>query len=55
MLKKGDKAKLKVVVPEGTVVGLRFNDDGDVEALLEWNDGQELQQRWFEQDELEVA
>lgn len=53
-LKKGDKVQLKISVPQGEVIGLRFNDDGDIEALFEWTDGEATQQRWFKQDELEV-
>jgi len=54
MLKKGDNVKLKVVVPQGVVAALRFNDDGEIEALFEWDEGEAVHQRWFKQDELEV-
>jgi len=54
MLKKGDIVKLKATVSSGPVLALRFNEDGEVEALVEWTANGETQQRWFKQDDLEV-
>lgn len=53
MLKKGDIVKLKATIPEGQVLALRFNNDGEVEALVEWTANGTTEQRWFKQDELE--
>lgn len=52
MFKKGEIVKVKAVVPEGPVVALRMSEDGVVSYLVEWNDGETTQQRWFEQDQL---
>jgi len=54
MLKKGDIVKLKATIPTGPVLALRFNDDGEVEALVEWTNNGKTEQRWFKQDQLEV-
>jgi hypothetical protein len=54
MLKKGDIVKLKATVPEGPVKALRFNDDGEVEALVEWTANGVTEERWFKQDALEA-
>ena len=53
-LKKGDIVKLKATIPTGPVLALRFNDDGEVEALVEWTNNGVTEQRWFKQDQLEV-
>ena len=52
MFKKGEIVKVKAVVPEGPVVALRMSEDGVMSYLVEWNDGETTQQRWFEQDQL---
>jgi uncharacterized protein YodC (DUF2158 family) len=52
MFKKGEVVKVKAVVPEGPVIALRMSEDGVVSYLVEWNDGETTQQRWFEQDQL---
>lgn len=54
--KKGDVVKLKTVVPQGPVVKMRMDDDGQVEYLIEWTDADgQLQQRWFAEDQLVEA
>jgi len=51
--KKGDVVKLNAVVPEGPVLALRMNEDGEIFCLLEWVDAEgETQQRWFPQEQL---
>lgn len=51
--KKGDKVKVKAVVPEGPVVALRMTEDGVIFYLVEWTDVEgKLQQRWFTEDQL---
>jgi uncharacterized protein YodC (DUF2158 family) len=52
MFKKGDVVKVKSVVPQGPVMALRMSEDGVVSYLIEWQDGEQTHQRWFEQDEL---
>jgi uncharacterized protein YodC (DUF2158 family) len=53
MFKKGDVVKVNtVVVPHGPVLAMRMTEEGVVECLVEWNDGQQMQQRWFKQDDL---
>lgn len=55
--KKGDAVKLvSVVVPQGPVLGMRMDDDGNVQYLVGWTDadGQE-QQRWFDEAQLTGA
>lgn len=51
--KKGDVVKVMSVVPEGPVLGLRMDEDGNVFCLIEWQDlDGETQQRWFPQEQL---
>jgi len=52
MFKKGEIVKVKAVVPEGPIIALRMSEEGIVSYLIEWNDGETTQQRWFEQDQL---
>jgi uncharacterized protein YodC (DUF2158 family) len=54
--KKGDVVRLSAVIPEGPVLALRMNEDGEIFCLLEWVDAEgEAQQRWFSQDQLVAA
>lgn len=55
MFKKGDVLKVKAVVPQGPVLAMRMSEDGVVSYLIEWSEGEETHQRWFEQDELVAA
>jgi uncharacterized protein YodC (DUF2158 family) len=53
MFKKGDKVRVKAVVPEGPVIAIRMTDDGVVYYLVEWVDAEgNAQQRWFMEDQL---
>jgi hypothetical protein len=53
MFKKGDVVKLNAVVPQGPVVAMRMDDEGNVFYLIEWSDADGVaQQRWFAQDQL---
>ena len=55
MFKKGEVVKAKAVVPSGPVQALRFNDEGNIEYLVEWTDvNGNVQQRWFTEDQLEA-
>lgn len=54
--KKGDTVKLKGVIPQGPVEGMRMDDDGNVQYLISWTDADEVtQSRWFDEDQLTVA
>lgn len=55
MFKKGDAVKLKAVVPTGDVSALRMLEDGTVQYLLEWQEDGVTQQRWFNEDQIEIA
>jgi uncharacterized protein YodC (DUF2158 family) len=51
--KKGDVVKLVAVVPQGPVMALRMDENGTVQYLVEWQDGNgATQQRWFDEDQL---
>lgn len=51
--KKGDVVKLGGVVPQGPVVAMRMDEDGNVSYLIEWDDADgHPQQRWFAESEL---
>jgi hypothetical protein len=51
--KKGDVVKLSGVVPQGPVIGMRMDDDGNVSYLIEWADvNGNTQQRWFAESDL---
>ena len=53
MYKKGDRVRVKAVVPEGPVVALRMTEDGVIYYLIEWTDTDGIsQQRWFTEDQL---
>jgi len=54
--KKGDVVKLAGVVPQGPVIGMRMDDDGNVSYLIEWADANgNTQQRWFAESDLAAA
>ena len=53
--KKGDTVQLKAVVPQGPVVAMRMDDDGNVQYLIEWTVDGEPQQRWFDEAQLKAV
>jgi uncharacterized protein YodC (DUF2158 family) len=56
VFKKGDQVRLKSVVPEGPITALRMDEDGNVSYCVEWADAKgEIQQRWFDEDQLASA
>lgn len=55
MFQKGDKVRLKAVIPMGEVAKMRMDEDGVIWYLMSWTDGQTTQERWFTGDELEAA
>jgi hypothetical protein len=53
---KNQNVRLKAVVPQGPVVALRMNEDGEFFYLVEWMDANGVKQRrWFEESELEAV
>ena len=51
--KKGDTVKLSGVVPQGPVISMRMDDEGNVSYWREWTDvDSQTQQRWFAESEL---
>ena len=51
--KKGDVVKLAGVVPQGPVISMRMDEDGNVSYLIEWTDvNGRTQQRWFAESDL---
>ena len=54
--KKGDTVKLTAVVPQGPVLAMRMDEDGNVFCLVEWTDVDgHTQQRWFAEADLAAA
>ena len=54
--KKSDNVKVIAAVPEGPVLGLRMDEDGNVFYLIEWTDLEgHTQQRWFAETQLVAA
>jgi hypothetical protein len=54
--KKDDIVKLISVVPEGPVVALRMDEDGNFFYMVEWTDADgNVTQRWFEEHQLVAA
>jgi hypothetical protein len=53
---KNQNVRVKAVIPEGPVVALRMNEDGQFFYLIEWTDAKGAQQqRWFKEEELEAV
>jgi len=54
--KKGDVVKAVAVIPQGPVIALRMDEDGNVTYFVEWTDvNGNVQQRWFEESQLTGA
>lgn len=54
--KKGDTVKLKGVIPQGPVEGMRMDDDGNVQYLISWTDAAGvIQSRWFDEAQLTAS
>ena len=51
--KKGEEVKIVAVVPQGPVLALRMDEDGNFFYQIEWTDINGVKQnRWFHEDEL---
>jgi len=53
---KGQDVKLMAIIPQGPVIALRMDEDGQFFYLVEWTDADgDVQSRWFKEEELEAA
>jgi hypothetical protein len=54
--KRGDEVKLITVVPQGPVLSIKMDEDGNILYLIEWvsQDGV-TEQRWFLEEQLSAA
>jgi hypothetical protein len=53
---KNQTVRLKAILPEGPVVALRMNEDGEFFYMIQWTDANgRSQQRWFKEEELEAV
>jgi hypothetical protein len=53
---KNQTVRLKAVLPEGPVVALRMNEDGEFFYMIQWTDAEgKYQQHWFKEEELEAV
>jgi uncharacterized protein YodC (DUF2158 family) len=54
--KKGEEVKVIAVVPQGPVLALRMDEDGNFFYQIEWTDANGVKQnRWFNEDELTIV
>ena len=54
--KRGDEVKLITTVPQGPVLSIKMDEDGNILYLIEWvsQDGV-TEQRWFLEEQLSAA
>jgi hypothetical protein len=53
---KGQEVKVNAVVPQGPVIALRMDEDGNFFYLIEWVDANNItQERWFAESDLSAA
>ena len=51
--KKGDNVKAVGVIPQGPVINMVMDGDGNISYLIEWTDANgNVQQRWFAECDL---
>ncbi len=53
--KKGDTVRVKVLVPEGPVLKVRMDEEGNVQYLVSWTNGDRVEERWFDESMLTSA
>jgi len=54
--KKGDAVKVKGIIPQGPVLAMRMDEDGNIFCLIEWIDEHGATvQRWFAESQLVAA
>jgi len=53
---RGDLVKLKAVIPEGPIVKLNMNEEGEITYLVKWTDVDGVvHERWFTEEQLTEA
>lgn len=51
--KKGDTVVVKAVVPQGPIESMRMDEEGNIQYLISWTNGEGVtQSRWFDEDQL---
>jgi hypothetical protein len=55
LFKKGDTVALKSVVPSGPIIGMRMDEDGNIQYCVEWTSGEDTFHRWFDEADLIAA
>lgn len=53
--KKDDVVRVQMVVPQGPVLKVRMDDDGNVQYLVSWTNGDKQEERWFDESALVLA
>jgi hypothetical protein len=54
--KKGEEIKVNAVIPQGPVLALRMDEDGNFFYQIEWTDVNGVKQnRWFSEEQLIAA
>ena len=53
---KNQNVRVKAVIPQGPVIALRMDADGQFFYLVQWTDANgKSQRRWFKDEELEAV
>jgi hypothetical protein len=52
VFKKDDVVRVTVVVPQGPVQSIRMDEDGNVQYLISWTNGDKQEERWFDESVL---
>jgi hypothetical protein len=53
---KNQNVRVKAVIPQGPVMALRMNEDGQFFYLIQWTDANgNVQSRWFKEEDLEAV
>lgn len=54
--KKGEEVKVNAVIPQGPVLALRMDENGNFFYQIEWTDTNGVKQnRWFSEEQLIAA
>lgn len=55
MFKVGDQVRLNAVIPQGSIIKMRMDEDGTIWYLMSWTNGEVSQERWFLEHEIVAA
>jgi hypothetical protein len=55
VFKKGDIVRVTVAVPQGPVQSIRMDEDGNVQYLISWTNGEKQEERWFDESVLVIV